>query len=191
MRSDAVVLHQSKTFVTSRDLLVAFCGSLFIALCAQVAVPFPFTTVPSCLQPQAVLVVAALLGSKRGLLAIVAYLCEGAMGLPVFAEGHGGAFWLAGATGGYLWAYLPVTLIVGYLCETIAKSQIAIGLAMLLGSAIILSFGFSWLSCLVGASAAWTMGVAPFVVTDILKVIMATILLPTISQRLRGFLEQA
>ncbi len=191
MQQNTVFVENSKPTVSSRDLLCALGGSFFIALCAQVSITLPFTLVPTSLQPQAVLLTAAVLGGKRGFLAILAYLLEGAFGLPVFAQGHAGVFYLVGATGGYLLSYLPVSLLVGWLCQSIAKHQITKGAAMFLGNIVIICCGTAWLSCVVGPSLAWSMGAAPFIITDALKIIMATILLPGVHYLLRGFCDEA
>ncbi len=66
-------------------------GSLFVALCARVTLPFPFTPVPLTLQNFGVLLVGLMLGSRRGFAALALYLAEGAMGMPVFSlTGVGG-----------------------------------------------------------------------------------------------------
>src|SRR4028118_770497 len=80
-------------WVKSAALVLAF--SLFIALSAQVVIPLPFTPVPLTMQTFAVLLTGALLGSRLGALALVAYLVEGAIGLPFFRGGNGGALYLA------------------------------------------------------------------------------------------------
>lgn len=69
------------------DLGLIAAGSLVVALSATVSVRLPFTPVPWTLQPLAVLLVGALLGARRGMAALLAYLAEGVSGLPVFAEG--------------------------------------------------------------------------------------------------------
>lgn len=190
MQQNILIIDKSQPLVSVRDLAYALCGSLFIALCAQVAVPLPFTIVPTCLQAQAVLLTAAVLGARRGFLAVVAYLLEGAMGLPVFAEGCAGSLYLCGPTGGYLLSYLPVSLLVGGLCDSVARHQLTKGAAMLFGNALILAFGSAWLACFVGPKLAWTMGAAPFIVTDFLKIVMATILLPNCGRLLRGLRDE-
>ncbi|RPJ40883.1 MAG: biotin transporter BioY, partial [Candidatus Latescibacterota bacterium] len=111
--TDAVLpLHGIRT----TGLLVAF-ASLLLALSARVAIPLPFSPVPISGQSFAVLLVGALLGSRRGSAAVLLYLAEGAVGLPVFAGGAGGAAYLVGPTGGYLAAFLPAAFVVGALCE--------------------------------------------------------------------------
>ena len=81
------------------DAALVAGGSLVIAGSAQIAVGLP---VPVTGQTFAVLMMAALLGSRRGLLCVLAYLAEGLMGLPVFSQGRAGAAMFFGPTGGFL-----------------------------------------------------------------------------------------
>src|SRR5215468_6134616 len=93
-------------------------ASLFVALCARVTLPLPFTPVPLTLQNFGVLMVGLCLGSRRGFAALALYLAEGLMGLPVFnPAGPGGIAQLLGPTGGYLLAYPFVAGIAGWLFE--------------------------------------------------------------------------
>src|SRR5882724_9027937 len=87
------------------DVLLVVGGSVLIAIAAQIAIPLPFTPVPLTMQPLAVLFIGIVLGAGRGAAAATLYLLEGIGGLPVFAQGHGGALWLAGPTAGYLCSY--------------------------------------------------------------------------------------
>src|SRR5437870_11806977 len=91
------------------NLVVIVSASLFVALCARITVPLPFTPVPLTLQNFGVLLVGLALGPRRAFAAMVLYLAEGAMGLPVFnPAGLGGVAQLLGPTGGYLMAYPAV-----------------------------------------------------------------------------------
>src|SRR5438477_13078807 len=93
-------------------------ASLFVALCARLTVPLPFTPIPLTLQNFGVLLVGLLLGSRRGFAALAVYLLEGATGLPVFnPAGPGGIAQIMGPTGGFLMAYPAVAFIVGWLYE--------------------------------------------------------------------------
>src|SRR5436305_5676820 len=95
-------------------------ASLFIALCARVTVPLPFTPVPLTLQNFGVLLVGLLLGSRRGFAALALYLVEGASGLPVFspsALGLHGVAQILGPTGGFLMAYPLVAFVGGWIYE--------------------------------------------------------------------------
>src|SRR5436853_811773 len=93
-------------------------ASFFVALCAHVTLPLPFTPVPLTLQNFAVLVVGMTLGSRRGFAALALYLAEGASGLPVFnPTGPGGIAQLLGQTGGFLMAYPFVAALAGWIFE--------------------------------------------------------------------------
>src|ERR1700684_4096417 len=88
------------------QVAIVIGASLFVALCARITVPLPFTPVPLTLQNFGVLLVGLSLGSRRGFAALALYLIEGASGMPVFnPAGPGGLAQLLGATGGFLLAY--------------------------------------------------------------------------------------
>jgi biotin transport system substrate-specific component len=161
-----------------RDIILVVAGSLFVAVCAKVQAPtWP---VPMTLQPFAVLLVGAALGSRRGSLAILAYLAEGASGLPVFATApFGGAAYLLGPTAGYLLGFVPAAFVVGLLAERRWDRRFVFTLAaMAIGQSIILACGFAWMAVGIGAKAAIASGVAPFIVGDCLKIALAAVALP-------------
>src|SRR5215210_8996578 len=102
-------------WVRAGVLVVAF--SLLTALSAQVVIPLPWTPVPITGQTFAVLLTGALLGSRLGALAMIAYLIEGASGLPFFHAGRGGFQHLLGPTAGYLWSFPAAAFVTGLLAE--------------------------------------------------------------------------
>lgn len=167
-----------------RDVLIVIAASLLIAISAQVSVPVPFSPVPMTLQPMAVLLVGALLGSIRGAAAAALYLLEGAVGLPVFASGRGGVAWLiAGPTAGYLLSYPLVAWTTGWLSERGWSRRVLTTVpVMAAGIALIHLGGWSWLSTVIGLgpSKAFALGTAPFLVGDGLKIVIAAILLPSL-----------
>src|ERR1044071_8771852 len=91
MSIPAVVADRVVRGRVAADMLRVIGASALIAIAAQVAIPLPFTPVPMTLQPLAVIFLGAALGSTRGAAAAALYLLEGFSGLPVFAQGHGGA----------------------------------------------------------------------------------------------------
>jgi biotin transport system substrate-specific component len=95
-----------KIYAGLYDISLIVGGSLLIALCAQTKIWLPISSVPITGQTFAVLMLGALLGSRRGSLCALAYIIEGAAGLPVFAAGAGLAV-LSGPTGGYLAGFVP------------------------------------------------------------------------------------
>ncbi len=170
---------RSKTLLRDGLLILGF--SLFLALCSQLSFVLPSTVVPITLQTLAVLLTGAALGSKRGGLAMLAYLAEGAAGLPVFAGGASGFIKLIGFTGGYLWAFPVAAFVVGLLCERgLDRRLLTSAFAMLPGTLIIYAFGAVWLAFALHLSAAqaFAAGVLPFIPGDLLKLIIAAALLP-------------
>jgi len=165
------------------NLLTIAGASLVIAIAAQIAIPIPFSPVPLTMQPLAVLLVGVTLGSRRGAAAAALYLLEGASGLPFFAQGHGGAFWLTAATAGYLWSYPLAAFVAGWFSERGWGSTTLRAIAgMLVALAIIYAGGFTWLAMLAGPRAALTLGIVPFVVADIVKVALGAALLPQLER---------
>jgi biotin transport system substrate-specific component len=162
------------------DGVLVVGASLLVALSAQVVVPLPYSPVPVTGQTFAILLVGALLGSRRGLFAILAYLAEGAAGLPVFAGGTGGAFYFFGPTGGYLLGFLPAVWVVGRLSEAgWDRRPWSAAVAMATGNIVILGCGAAWLLPFAGLEGAVTAGVLPFLPGDLLKIALAATLLPT------------
>jgi biotin transport system substrate-specific component len=163
-----------------RSVALVFAFSLFVALAAQVVVPLPWTPVPVTAQTFAVLLTGALLGSRLGALALLAYLAEGAAGLPFFSGGGGGPQFFAGATAGYLFAFPVAAFVTGYLAERgWDRRLLTAAAAMALGSLVILAGGWAWLAVQTGsASRAFVLGVAPFVVGDVVKIALAAAALP-------------
>lgn len=161
------------------DVLLVIGASVLIALAAQIAIPLPFTPVPLTLQPLAVLFVGIALGSARGAAAATLYLLEGIGGLPVFAQGHGGAIWLLSATAGYLYSYPAAAWLAGWFSErgwgsTVVRSVTG----MLAALALIYAGGYAWLAALTSPRYAFAAGVAPFILADIVKIALGAALLP-------------
>jgi biotin transport system substrate-specific component len=162
----------------SVGLVVTF--SLFNALAAQFALHIG--AVPITGQTFAVTLTGALLGSRLGAAALIAYLIEGASGLPFFAGGTGGLGVLLGTTGGYLVSFPAAAYITGAFAENgWDKRFLTAVAAMTVGSLLILLAGWSWLMVLLHASplAAFNLGIRPFLIGDVVKVLLAAAVLPT------------
>jgi biotin transport system substrate-specific component len=171
------------------DAALIVGGSLLIGLCAHIQVRLPFSPVPVTGQTFAVLMLAALLGSKLGSLAVLAYIAEGAAGLPVFAAGVGPAA-LLGPTGGYLFGFIAAAYVMGRLAERGWDRRFGTTiLAMLLADLIIYAFGLLWLCFLTGFSTmVLTLGFYPFIIGDLIKIVLAAILLPA-GWKLLGYIK--
>lgn len=160
------------------DTLLVITGSILIALSAKVAFPVPFSPVPVTGQTFAVLLMGALLGSRRGVLAVLAYMAEGISGLPVFTGAGAGFVYLLGPTGGYIAGFAAAAGITGLLAEKGWDRNIfTTAAAMAAGSAAIYLFGVLWLSLYAGGKAV-SLGLIPFIPGDIVKIALAALILP-------------
>jgi len=161
------------------DLILVVGGSFFVALSGRIAVPLPFSPVPITGQTLAVLLVGMLLGSRRGVLSLLLYLIEGAIGLPVFAGGALGIAWLVGPTGGYLLGFVVAAFVVGRLAEYGWDRRMhSTALAMLIGNVVIYLFGLPWLARFTGVGRVLMLGLYPFITGDLVKLGLATFALP-------------
>ncbi len=162
----------------SVGLVIVF--SLFIAAAAQFSIqigPIPITG-----QSFAVLLTGALLGSRLGAAAVIAYLIEGAFGLPFFAGGAAGLVRFFGPTGGYLVAFPAAAFITGAFAEHgWDKSYPTAVASMMIGSLIIFLGGWAWYSILTNTPpfVAFQIAVLPYLPGDVIKVSLAAAVLPT------------
>ncbi|MCC7008644.1 MAG: biotin transporter BioY [Acidobacteria bacterium] len=170
--------------VTPLRIAVVALAAAFTAAAAQFTTTVPFTAVPFTLTPIAVLLTGAALGSRLGAMSQVVYVVSGVAGLAVFAPSATlppGVLRVLGPTGGYLMAYPVAAFVTGWLAEQgWDRRYVSAFLAMLAGLGVIYAGGVSWLALAhVGAvGSALTIGLAPFVLLDVLKLAAAAMLLP-------------
>jgi biotin transport system substrate-specific component len=163
-------------------------ATVVVALAAHVAIPLPFTPVPLTLQPLAVLGVGLAFGPAGGFLTMLAYLAEGAMGLPVFSPtGPGGLVQLLGPTGGFLMAYPLVAAIVGGLARGLTGRVARFLAAFVAGNlamAVLFLSGAGWFMHYTHHSlyAAWMGAVLPFLPGEFIKVLVAAGVYSTLSR---------
>ena len=164
-------------------MLMVLVGSL--ALWASAKIQIPFYPVPMTMQTTVVFMIGMAYGWRLGGLTIMLYLFEGAMGLPVFSgtpEKGLGLVYMMGTTGGYLLGFFFAAVLLGWLAEKgWDRNYISTAVAMILGNAVIYSFGLLWLGSIVGWDKPlleW--GMLPFLMGDAVKLALASLLLPTV-----------
>jgi biotin transport system substrate-specific component len=171
---------QDRVLEAASQVAIVIGASLFVALCARLTVPLPFTPVPLTLQNFGVLLVGLALGPRRAFAALVLYLGEGLMGMPVFnPTGVGGLAQLLGPTGGFLLAYPFVAGIAGWVFEAKneKKSFARATIACTLAEIFLFVCGLSWLAVLTHSFAlAVRFGLYWFVFAEVIKIMSASAL---------------
>jgi biotin transport system substrate-specific component len=178
----ATIGTQDRVLDAASQVAIAIAASLFVALCARISVPLPFTPVPLTLQNFGVLLVGLALGPRRAFAALFLYLAEGLMGMPVFSPtGPGGVAQLLGPTGGFLLAYPFVAGIAGWVfdgkSEAKKKSFARAILACVLAEIYLFAGGLSWLAILTHSLAqAIRFGLYWFIFAEVIKIMSAAAL---------------
>jgi biotin transport system substrate-specific component len=160
-------VRPGETVGALRAVVLIALGTALMALSAKVNLPLPY--VPMTLQTLVVL--------------MIAYLAEGAMGLPVFAGPVGGIAPLVGPTAGYLFGFVGAAFVTGWLAERgWDRSVMLLFAAMAAGHILILAAGFGWLAfgLGLGAAKAWQVGLLPFVAASLVKNALGATLMPAI-----------
>ena len=168
-----------------RATLLIALGTALLTLSAKINLPLPY--VPMTLQTLVVLMIGAAYGWRLGGATILAYLAEGAMGLPVFAGPIGGLAPFMGPTAGYLVGFALAALVTGALSERGWDCSIPLlFVAMAAGHLIILGCGLLWLAfgMKLGLEKAWLVGIAPFIAASLLKNALGAVAVPAIRRLL-------
>jgi biotin transport system substrate-specific component len=172
-------------------------GVGFIALLAQIAIPVPGSPVPVTGQTLAVLLIGTTYGARLGVLTFATYLLAGVAGAPIFApsgtSANHGIDRLIGATGGYLVGMLVASLVLGYLADRKADQKFRTSFpALLLGDAIIFTFGLLWLQQTLNLSWSQTIaaGFTPFILGEALKIAITATSLPLVWRRISRTLNK-
>lgn len=164
--------------------------AVLMAVCSWIAVP---TTVPFTMQTFGLFLTVGVLGGKRGTLAILIFILLGAVGIPVFSGFTGGLGILFGTTGGYIIGFIFSGLVMWAMEKLIGRKTWALALAMVLAMIVYFTFGTAWFMAVygrtvgpIGLSAVLGWCVLPFVIPDILKMMLALML----SGRLSRMIEK-
>lgn len=176
----SLALPQNGSARLATQLVLAIAGTLLLTLSAKTRVVLG--PVDMSLQTLAVILIPAAFGLRLGVATLLLYMAEGAMGFPVFQatpeKGIGVAYML-GTTGGYLAGFVVMAAIIGWAADRGWDRNIAKFLgAVLIAEIVMMAMGFGWLAMLIGADKAWQFGVVPFIVPDLVKVMLAAVLVP-------------
>jgi biotin transport system substrate-specific component len=178
----SLALPEGRTARLGVQIFLAVVGTILLTLSAKTKVVLG--PVDMSLQTLVVLLMAAAFGWRLAVATLLLYLAQGAAGMPVFQstpeKGIGIAYML-GSTGGYLAGFVVMAAIVGWAADRgWDRNPFKLFGAMVVADAVMLAMGFAWLATLIGADKAWTFGVAPFIVPDLIKVALASALVPAI-----------
>ena len=169
-----VVLPKIDSRVKNIALVLSFAiiTALWSSLSLEIG-PIPVT-----MQTFAVVLAGVLLGSKRGALSQVAYLAGGLAGIPWFSRG-GGLVYILSPTFGYIIGFVVAAYIIGRLAEKGWDRKIKTSiLAMFVGNVFLYFFGLVWLAQFVGTEVLLAVGLYPFIIGDLLKILLAGLALP-------------
>lgn len=179
----AEAIAKSKTY----DLVYIGMLAVLITICSWISIP---TSIPFTLQTFGVFMAVGVLGGKRGTLAVLVYILLGVVGVPVFAQFTGGLGILLGNTGGYIIGFLFSALVMWGVEHFLGRTMVVEGIAMILGMIACYIFGTAWFMVIYGRTAGavsltaalgWC--VIPFVIPDLIKIILAL----TLSRQVRKY----
>jgi biotin transport system substrate-specific component len=162
----------------SKNLSIAFAGSILLAFISQFYIPLPFTPIPISLQTIGVFLIGGIMGPFESFLCIALYLIEGSLGLPVFAGGLSKPLWFFASTAGFLFSFLITTPLISNLLKKNSREKWLYLLSILiLAQLIMFVFGAGWLSFSIGIKKAILVGVIPFLAGAFIKIFIAALLL--------------
>lgn len=165
------------SYSSFKKTFMIFAGVFLLAMASQLSIPL--IPVPLTFQSAMVVFIGMALGARYGAYVVATYLFLGSVGVPVFADYSAGFMTFFHPTGGYLIGFLPAVLICGYLSEKgFAKNVLTSFVAALIGASIIFFFGVMVLSTFVGFKPAIALGLMPFVVSEPIKLIVVSLIIP-------------
>ncbi len=168
--------EQIKTKEFSREfysLTYIFWGAGLLFLTSQISIPLQ--PVPITLQTVGVMLIGLMFERSHAIKAVLTYLGMGAVGVPVFANYHGGLPFLMGSSGGYLWGFLAAVICMTSLAPYLNYRKAShIALNCIAGTLVIFVFGIGWLSHIIGLKPAIEAGFYPFILPGIVKILLLT-----------------
>jgi len=172
------------TGVKTRNLVIT--ALLAAVICVMAPFSIQIGPIPLTFATFAIYLAATVKNARTGLCAVIVYLALGAFGVPVFSSFSGGFNKLVGATGGFLIGYIPGAYVIGKLVDIFADKKIIYPAAMTLGTILWYTLGAAWyaVQAHVSISAALAVCVVPFIIPDIAKIVIASVVAPVIRRRI-------
>ena len=164
--------------ITTKKIILCALFAALTSVLSQISIPLPFTPVPINLATVSVFMAGGLLGAKEGAISQVIYVIIGAIGVPVFANFTAGLGIVVGPTGGYIAGYIVSAIIVGIIVKKLGDNMYSYIVAMSVGILGCYFIGTAWFMYLTKSELieALLMCVVPFLVGDILKIILSAFL---------------
>ena len=184
MKNNSTLIHlllsTYKINTYYKNIVLILFGTLLLAVSSKIQVPF--WPVPMTMQTFIVFIIGMAYGWRLAFFTLVAYLFEGALGLPVFAKG-GGLLYLTGPTAGYLYGMTIAAGVIGAFAELgYNNSYFKSLISLLIGTFIIFLFGVGYLGSVIGYDKALAAGLYPFVPSEFFKIGLAVVLIPSITR---------
>ena len=182
MDNDRILINRLRSFenINSNllNIILALFGTLLLAISSKIQVPF--WPVPMTMQTFVIFLIGMTYSLRLSFATVTLYLFEGAAGLPVFASG-GGLAYLTGPTAGYLYGMLFASVVISYLADIgFTKTYFKAAISLIVGSLIIFVFGIMYLGSIIGFEKAIVAGLLPFIPSELFKIALAVLLIPTI-----------
>lgn len=176
----------SLTKLTTKDIAYIALFTALIAICSWISIP---TTIPFTMQTFAIFVTVGILGTRRGTISIMIYILLGVIGVPVFAGFLAGLGVLIGNTGGYIIGFIFSAIVTGLIIQYLGNKPPIMLLAMILGLVVCYIFGTAWFmyfyaqtSGTIGVMTALTWCVFPFVIPDVVKIVLAIVVVKRVAK---------
>lgn len=164
--------------MSTRELTTMALLLAILCVSAYITIPLPFSPAPFTATIFVLNLIALLLSPRNTFIVILSYIIIGAVGVPIFAGGTGGLAHLAGPTGGYFIGYIAAFTVYSLLkgSQRNAWRYIVIGCFIALPILYFCGMVGLMLQLHIGWEKAFYIGVLPFIVFDIVKAIVASVL---------------
>lgn len=166
-----------------KQFLLILLGVLILAIASQISIPIE--PVPLTFQSTTVILIGMTYGARKSVYVVLSYLLAGLFGLPVFTDFSSGMHVFLGPTSGYLLGFLPAAFLSGYLAEKgFGKNNLLSFIAACLGDSIIFGLGVMGLALSIGWEQAVALGLMPFIISELMKLLAMSYLVPSCWKKL-------